>query len=111
MAKTWKRIPKLSEKPEQGTDRYYAAYRDDTGKVRRERFTKDRKESETLYRRWLVERYDEDAEIVLREPSPDKAVSNDSLLLIADAFLKHERNRVRAENAPHKRGLIGPRTA
>ncbi len=48
-----KRTPKLSDKPEPGSNRYYASYRDENGKSRRKRFTRDRQESERPYDVWI----------------------------------------------------------
>ncbi len=66
---TRKRIPKLSDKPEPGTGRYYTSFRAASGTARRQRFTKDRKESEQLYRRWVIEHYDDSADIIIRDGS------------------------------------------
>ncbi len=63
------RIPKLSEKPESGTGRYYTSLGGPSGTARRQRFTTDRKESEQLYRRWVVENCDDSADIVIRDAS------------------------------------------
>lgn len=60
------RIPKLSEKPAPGTERYYTSFRGPIGSARRQRFIKDHKESELLYRRRVVETYDDSADIVIR---------------------------------------------
>ena len=65
---TRRRIPKLSE-PDSDTGRFYASYRGPKGTARRERFTRDRKESEQLYRRWVIEHYDDSADIVIRDGS------------------------------------------
>jgi hypothetical protein len=59
-----RRIPKLSAKPEPGTRRYYASYRGPDGKSKRQRFTKDPKESEIAYHRWVVENYDQSSRII-----------------------------------------------
>ena len=66
------RIPKLSDKPEPGTGRYYASYRSSNGTARRQRFTRDRMESQQMYRRWVIEQHDDHADIVLRDGSSFK---------------------------------------
>jgi hypothetical protein len=62
-------IPKLSEKLAPRTERYYTSFRGPNGSARRQGFTKDHKESEQLYRRWVVETYDDSADIVIRDGS------------------------------------------
>ena len=48
---TRRRIPKLSERLEEPNGRYYSSYRDADGKCQRQRFSRDRKESDQAYRR------------------------------------------------------------
>jgi len=106
---TRRRIPKLSKEPESGNGRYSAAYRDADGKCQRERFTRDRKESEQLYRRWVIEHYDDAADIVIRDGSGFKDDLERSLPYIANAFVRHEEGRVRADGAPRMKGTISLR--
>ena len=96
---TRQRIPKLSEKPEPRTGRYYASFRGPNGTARRRRFTKDRKESEPLYRRWVVEHYDDTAGIIIRDGSGFKGDMERTLPYIANAFLRHDEGRVRLDGA------------
>jgi len=81
---TRNRIPKLSEKPEPGTGRYYTSYRAAGGSARRQRFTKDRKESEQLYRRWVIEHYDDSVDIIVRDGSSLNAAHGRTLPHIAN---------------------------
>ena len=64
---TRQRIPKLSEQPEGPNGRYYSSYRDANGKCQRQRFSRDRKESEQAYRRWAIKHYDDSVDIVIRD--------------------------------------------
>lgn len=102
------RIPKLSDKPEGHTGRYYTSLRGPTGKPKRVRFAKDRRESEKLYRRWVVEKYDDDAKIIIgnQPSSSDKPDQDTSLWHIANEYLDHEELRVRPDGSPRKRGTI-----
>jgi len=59
--------------------RYYASYRDADGKCQRRRFTRDRKGSEQEYRRWVIENYDDTADIVIRDRSGFKGDSVQTL--------------------------------
>ncbi len=104
-----RRIPRLSDKPEPGTGRYYTSYRDPAGKPRRQRFSTDRTESELAYHRWVVENYDQAAAIVTRDSEVGKGDLDDSLPAIAEAYLQHERRRVRLEEARRAKGTISLR--
>ncbi len=103
---TRRRIPKLSENTEGRKGRYYAAYRDADGKCQRRRFSRDRKESEQEYRRWVIEHYDDAADIVIRDGSGFKGDSVQTLPHIANAFIKHDEGRVRPDGAARKKGTI-----
>ncbi len=106
---TRRRLPKLSDTPEQGTGRFYASYRGSNCTARRQRFTKDRKESAQLYRRWVVEHYDDSADIAIRDGSGFKSALEQTLPHIADAFIKHDEGRVRADGVARKKGTISLR--
>ena len=103
---TRRRIPKLSKNTEGPKGRYYASYRDADGKCQRRRFTRDRKESEQEYRRWVIEHYDDAADIVIRDGSGFKGESVQTLPHIANAFIKHDEGRVRPDGAARKKGTI-----
>ncbi len=108
------RIPKLSDKPEPGKGKYYAAYRGPNGKAKRKRFSKDRKESERLHRRWIVATYDPDVEIVLGNGAAgkgrsEKSGAHHSLPYIANALIQHERGRVREDGGRRAGGTISLR--
>ncbi len=104
-----RRIPRLSKKPEPGTGRYYASYRDSTGKPRRKRFSADRTESELAYHRWIVENYDQSALIIAANPDLGKGNISQSLPAIANAYIQHEKRRVRPEGGRRARGTISLR--
>jgi len=104
-----RRIPKLSDKPEPGLGRYYASYRDPAGKPRRKRFSKDRTESELAYHRWVVENYDQAAVIIAPDGDLGKGSINQSLPAIANAYIQHEKRRVRPEGARRAKGTISLR--
>ena len=104
-----RRIPKLSNKPEPGTDRYYTSYRDPAGKPRRKRFSTDRTESELAYHRWVVENYDQTAVIIAGDGDLGKGDINQSLPVIANAYVRHEKERVRPEGARRAKGTISLR--
>jgi len=104
-----RRIPKLSNKPEPGLGRYYASYRDATGKARRKRFSKDRTESELAYHRWVVENYDQAATIISSDDDLGKGNVNQSLPVIANAYIQHEKRRVRPDDARRAKGTISLR--
>jgi len=110
MDRTRHRTPQLSEKPERHTGRYYAAYRDDDGKPKRKRFTKDRKESEHLYHLWLAERSNPDIEIISRQAEADKPVTDTSLVAVSSAYLERQGRRVRGFDDDHKRGTVNQQT-
>ena len=92
-----------------GAGRYYASFRGPNGTARRQRFTKDRKESEQLYRRWVVEHYDDTADIVIRDGSGFKGDMERTLPYIANAFVRHDEGRVRLDGAPRTKGTISLR--
>lgn len=75
----------------------------------RRRFTRDRKESEQLYRRWVVEHYDDTADIVIRDGSGFKGDMERTLPYIANAFVRHDEGRVRLDGAPRTKGAISLR--
>ncbi len=104
-----RRIPKLSSKPEPGTGRYYASYRDPAGKPRRQRFSNDRAESELAYHRWVVENYDQSAAIIAPAGNIGKGNINQSLPAIANAYIQHEKQRVRTDGARRAKGTISLR--
>ena len=104
-----RRIPKLSDKPEPGVGRYYASYRDPAGKPKRKRFSKDRAESELAYHRWVVENYDQAAVIIVANGDLGKGDINQSLPAIANAYIQHEKQRVRPEGARRAMGTISLR--
>ncbi len=104
-----RRIPKLSVKPEPGTMRYYASYRGSDGKPKRKRFTNDRKESEIAYHRWVVENYDRSSRILANDHDAGKANFDQSLPVIANAYIQHEKQRVRFEGAKRAKGTISLR--
>jgi hypothetical protein len=101
-----RRIPKLSRKPEPGTGRYYASYRDPAGKPRRQRFSTDRTESELAYHRWVVENYDQSAAIIAPDGNIGKGDISQSLPAIANAYIQHEKRRVRPEGGRRARGTV-----
>ena len=108
------RIPKLSGRPEPGKGKYYAAYRGPNGKPKRKRFSKDRKESERLYRRWVVANYDPDVRIVLGHRAAYKgglprSDAQQSLPYVANALIQHEKGRVREDGGRRARGTISLR--
>ncbi len=104
-----RRIPKLSDKPEPGLGRYHTSYRDPAGKPRRKRFSKDRTESEPAYHRWVVENNDQAADIIASNGDHDKGNVNQSLPAIANAYIQHEKQRVRPEGARRAKGTISLR--
>ena len=104
-----RRIPKLSSKPEPGTKRYYASYRGPDGKTKRKRFTRNRDASEMAYHRWVVENYDPEVKIIGDSLDTSKDNLNQSLPVIANAYIKHEQNRVRADDARRATGTISLR--
>ena len=104
-----KRIPKLSNKPEQGTGRYYTSFRDPNGKPKRQRFSKNREESQLMYHRWVIENYDKSAEIITSKTMQSKNNFPQSLPVIANAYIQHERERVRVDGAKRIRGTISIR--
>lgn len=106
---TRRRIPKLSEQPEGPNGRYYTSYRDAKGKCQRQRFSRDRKESEQAYRRWVIEHYDDSADIVIRDGAGRKDALEQTLPYIANAFIKHDEGRVRADGTARKKGTISLR--
>ena len=108
---TRKRIPKLSEKPEPGTGRHYTSYRAASGSARRQRFTKDYKESEQLYRRWIMEHYDDSVDIIVRNGSSLNGRLERTLPYIANAMIQHDKGRVRADGSPRTGGTISHHAA
>jgi len=103
------RIPKLSDKPEPGTGRYYASYRSSNGTARRQRFVRDRIESQQMYRRWVIEQYDDHADIVIRDGSGFKDDVERTLPYIANAFVQHNEGSVRTDGATRTKGTISLR--
>ena len=87
-----RRIPKLSAKSEPGTMRYYASYRGPDGKPKRKRFSKDRKESEIAYHRWVVENYDQSPGILTSDNGAVKANIDQSFPIIANAYIPYSVN-------------------
>ena len=104
-----RRIPKLSTKPEPGTLRYYASFRGPDGKPKRKRFTKDRNESELAYHRWVIENYDQSARIIAGDHDAGNANFDQCLPVIANAFIQHEEQRVRSDEARRAKGTISLR--
>jgi len=104
-----RRIPKLSVNPEPGTMRYYASYRGTDGKPKRKRFTRDRKESEIAYHRWVIENYDQSSRIVANDHDAGKVDFDQSLPVIANAYIQHEKQRVRSDGARRAKGTISLR--
>ncbi len=90
---TRKRIPKLSDKPEPGTGRYYTSYRAASGSARRQRFTKDRKGSKQRYRRWVIEHDDDSVDIIIRDGSGFNGPLEWTLPYIANALVQHDEGR------------------
>ena len=56
--------------------RWQVRYRDPAGKPRRQRFSKDRTESELAYHRWVVENYDQSAAIIAPDGNIGKGDGN-----------------------------------
>ena len=106
-----RRKPKLSEKPEGWTGRYYAAYQDEEGKSQRKRFTRDYGESVHLCHLWLPEHLDEDVEIITVRARPDKAMVDTSLVAISTAYNEPQKRRVRGYDDQHHQGTINQQTA
>ena len=79
------------------------------GTARRQRFAKDRKESEQLYRRWFVARYDDAADIVIGDGSRFKGEREHTLPFIANAFVQHDEGRVRHDGGSRTNGAISLR--
>ena len=104
-----RRIPKLSTKPEPGTLRYYASFRGPDGKPKRKRFTKDPNESELAYHRWVIENYDQSARIIAGDHDAGNANFDQCLPVIANAFIQHEEQRVRSDEARRAKGTISLR--
>ncbi len=104
-----RRLPKLSEKPEPGTGRYYTSYRGEDGKPRRKRFSADRGASEIAYHRWVVEYFDEEATITVN--GIDAGSADKSLPVIANAYVQHEKNRVRPDGGRRVKGTISQRVS
>ncbi len=104
-----KRIPTLSDKPEPGTGRYYTSYRAAGGSARRQRFTKDRKESEQLYRRWVIEHYNDSVDIIIRDGSGFNGTLERTLPYISNALVQHDEGRVRPDGSPRTGGTISLR--
>lgn len=104
-----RRIPKLFDKPEPGAGRYYPCYRGPAGKPKRKRFSTDRTESELAYHRWVVENYNQAAVIISPNGDLGKGKINQSLPAIADAYIQHEKRRVRPEGARRAKGTISLR--
>ena len=104
-----RRIPKLSNKTEPGTERYYTSFRDSDGKPKRKRFSKDLEESQLMYHRWVIENYDKSAEIITSKKTQSKNNFPQSLPVIANAYIQHERERVRPDGAKRIRGTISIR--
>ena len=97
---TRRRVPKLSEKPEPWTGRRYASFRGPKGTARRQRFTRNHKESEQPYRCWVIENYDDSADIVIRDGAGFKSDLERTPLFIATAYVHHDERRVRSEGSP-----------
>jgi hypothetical protein len=92
-------IPKFSIKPEANTGRYYTSFRTTDGKSRRQRFTKDANESQMLYHRWIIEYYDKSIRIISEEQNNFNNNFQFSLPVIANSYVKHEKERVRKDDA------------
>jgi integrase len=103
------RIPKLSIKPEANTGRYYTSFRTADGKSRRQRFTKDANESQMLYHRWIIEHYDKSVKIISEEQNNFNNNFQLSLPVIANSYVKYEKERVRKDDAKRIRGTISIR--
>ncbi len=78
MADAKKKLPQLSENPEKRSGRYHAACRNSDGIPQKERFTRDRRESEVLYAQWIAANYGPNG-YLLAEPiqAPLKVVASD----------------------------------
>jgi len=100
-----RRIPQLSEKPEVTSRRYYTFFRDEGGRPRRKRFSTDRRASGITYHRWVVESYDQASTVITNE-GPDGTATDTSLPVIANAYVQHEKHRVRPENSRRTKGTI-----
>ncbi len=107
MARTRNRVPKLSNKVERTTGRYYACYRDANGKHLRKRFTTDYETSQAEYTAWLETFYrDRSAqvhhELLTLAPGSWPAIMLD--------FLRVQRDRVRGNQEPKRAGSISIRS-
>jgi hypothetical protein len=85
---------------------YYASYRGSDGKSKRKRFTRDRTESDIAYHRWVVENYDQSPRIIASDYDADKANFDQSFPVFANAYIQHEKQRVRSEEARRAKGTI-----
>lgn len=109
MGQVRQRIPKLSSRPDPRSGCYYACYRKPNGVPGRKLFDPDRRTSEAMHREWVVVLYHG---IVIPDPGPCKQVTrNDSLIMLASAFIEQEKNRVRAEEGRRIGGTVSIRTA
>jgi len=119
MANGKKRLPKLSQAPEKRSSRYFAAYRDHGGVPQKQRFTRDRGESEVLYAQWIAAHYGPDGHL-LAQPiqllmdavdqdgnQTDHASIVTSMPHIVDAYLQFQRARIRPDGVARQRGTIG----
>jgi len=62
-----------------------------------------------MYRRWVIEQYDDHAGIVIRDGSGFKGDVERTLPYIANAFVQHEEGRVRTDGATRTKGTISLR--
>jgi len=79
--------------------RYYASYRGPDSKPKRKRFIKDRRESEIAYHRWVVKNYDQFSRIVANDHYAGKVNFDQSLPVIANTYIQHEKHLVRSDAA------------
>ncbi|MCH8146773.1 MAG: hypothetical protein IH987_02120 [Planctomycetes bacterium] len=77
-----------------------------TALPRRQRFTKDDKESEQLYRRSVIERYDDSVDIIVRDGSALNGYLERTLPSIANTLIQHDEGRVRPDGSPRTGGTI-----
>lgn len=118
MANGKKKLPQLSQNPEKRSGRYFTAYRDRNGVPQKERFTRDRRESEVLYAQWIAANYSPDGHLLAQPVGLEGAIGHNgtgddhtsiitSLPHIVDAYLQFQKARIRPEGATRQRGTIG----
>lgn len=91
-----KRIPKLSDRPDD-SGRYYSAYRDDDGKFKRRRFAATFEESQPLYHIWLAEHLTGVPVATPEQLAPAREHHECSWRALELAYLTSQSTRVREE--------------